>query len=46
VAHNAENDGGMKDFMEAKLFRPRVWTLRSEDGGAAKVGRSASNESD
>jgi hypothetical protein len=41
VAHNAENDGGMKDFMEAKLFRPRVWTLRSEDGGAAKYSSRA-----
>ena len=36
----------MKDFMEPKLFRPRVWALRSEDGGAAKVGRTSSNESD
>ena len=36
----------MKDFMEPKLFRPRVWTLRSEDGGAAKVGHTSSNESD
>jgi hypothetical protein len=46
VGHNAKDDGGMKDFVKPKLFRPRIRTLRSEDGGAAKVGRTSSNKPD
>jgi hypothetical protein len=45
VGDNAKDDGGMKDFVEPKLFRPRVRTLSGEDGGTAKVGSTTSNES-